>query len=545
MKLLKTRHHSSMAVSVAMGLFMLLAVLLRVSSTCWLLPSPWRRQPNAALVDKRNVRGKALALGASGTDEPTIAASVSALERLLSMDDDDLEDNTDQDDIVDDILIPRAKPRTTGWGWNPNGPSASRKASQSTPEAKQATSKVPASGSKVAKTPYTALLQSAAKRGDVMGAKQLLEEAKRIGAKIGQEEYDLVFALAQIKRDPAAMEYFVAQAIKAKFRPDSDVVNSGIILAAKAGVADKMHKWLSLAKDLNMGLSVGSYNALLQRAAADSDPDNLDDVAKWLTQATNAGVPFDVKAMLKAAGDSALIVAELWWELAMEAGGELNPEYVKNPVYVASKLGDIPVASRWLERCVEAGVLPDIKMFNFMLNSALQVQRIDWVDLVLADLKTFDMKPDLVTFTTMVRAAALRGDIGNAEKWFRSALQNGIKCDIFMYNTLIDAAAKSGNLKSVERWFKNAVTSKMVTPNDVTFNTIMHAYMKNGHGKETEEYFLKMLKANVAPTAFTLRTLRWAVGRDRMWELSKQNGVDSNRILNAARPQQGRSRSQN
>jgi len=92
------------------------------------------------------------------------------------------------------------------------------------------------------KTPYTALW-AAAKRGDIIGVKQVLQEAKRIGAQIRAEEHDLLNALTEIKEHGAHdMEHLVEEALQAA---DDAFMEEADYLVTQVG-PQEMHRGSSI-----------------------------------------------------------------------------------------------------------------------------------------------------------------------------------------------------------------------------------------------------------------------------------------------------------
>lgn len=55
------------------------------------------------------------------------------------------------------------------------------------------------------------------------------------------------------------------------------------------------------------------------------------------------------------------------------------------------------------------------------------------------------MRPDVVSFSTVIHAYARAGDVESAEAWFLQMLTEGVEANVISYNSVMDACAKAGH----------------------------------------------------------------------------------------------------
>ena len=58
------------------------------------------------------------------------------------------------------------------------------------------------------------------------------------------------------------------------------------------------------------------------------------------------------------------------------------------------------------------------------------------------------LRATLITYTSLIKAAARTGDLSGAEAWLEHACNDGLKLDIQIFTAVIDAAARTWDLKN-------------------------------------------------------------------------------------------------
>ena len=71
--------------------------------------------------------------------------------------------------------------------------------------------------------------------------------------------------------------------------------------------------------------------------------------------------------------------------------------------------------------------------------------------------------------------------------------------DEVTYNSVIHACAKKGEVQKAEQWF-NWITKAKLCPNEVTYSSVIHACAEKGEVDKAEQWFERMTKAKLCPS---------------------------------------------
>ena len=66
--------------------------------------------------------------------------------------------------------------------------------------------------------------------------------------------------------------------------------------------------------------------------------------------------------------------------------------------------------------------------------------------------KKAGVEPDVITFNSVIDAAAKKGDLLAAERWFERAIKAGEETNVSTFNSTIGVVAKKGDWAAAERW---------------------------------------------------------------------------------------------
>lgn len=113
-------------------------------------------------------------------------------------------------------------------------------------------------------------------------------------------------------------------------------------------------------------------------------------------------------------------------------------------------------------------------------------------------------KPDVSTYTTMMRGFCLVGMIDHAQKLFD---EMGCEKNLFAYNTLVNGFCKKGLMENARKILDEMVGSEICMPDMVTFTTLIDGFCKKGEMDKAMSCFDEMSKMNVEPNVFTYNAL--------------------------------------
>eukprot|EP00933_Yihiella_yeosuensis_P080399 TRINITY_DN93808_c0_g1_i1.p1 TRINITY_DN93808_c0_g1~~TRINITY_DN93808_c0_g1_i1.p1 ORF type:complete len:877 (-),score=223.62 TRINITY_DN93808_c0_g1_i1:386-3016(-) len=98
------------------------------------------------------------------------------------------------------------------------------------------------------------------------------------------------------------------------------------------------------------------------------------------------------------------------------------------------------------------------------------------------------------------------GNLADALKVFQKVKDSGLPCSTFLYNCLLDACIKCGDHQAALTYFAEMKTS--VTPDVVTYNTMMRGYLIHGDTKSAQELMTEMQEdRGITPSRITYQAL--------------------------------------
>jgi len=150
----------------------------------------------------------------------------------------------------------------------------------------------------------------------------------------------------------------------------------------------------------------------------------------------------------------------------------------KRSITLAIQIGDQRKAERLLKELFDAGVVPDVRLCNLVINSY-----------------------------------ARNGDVACAENWFMTMRSMGLTPNKASYNMILDVCVKADNVEAAERWFLRLIDDGQ-TPDEVSYATMIYAHAKHGATEQAEKWLQHMLKTGVQPNVVTYNSLIVACARN-------------------------------
>merc|ERR1719359_252468 len=87
--------------------------------------------------------------------------------------------------------------------------------------------------------------------------------------------------------------------------------------------------------------------------------------------------------------------------------------------------------------------------------------------------------------------------------------RSGVTPNVVTFNSVINACAQCGDVDRAESWFRRML-AKEVTPSVETFNSLINACAKAGDALRAEEWFEEISSHGLEPDAFSYSTLSHA-----------------------------------
>jgi pentatricopeptide repeat protein len=116
------------------------------------------------------------------------------------------------------------------------------------------------------------------------------------------------------------------------------------------------------------------------------------------------------------------------------------------------------------------------------------------------------LKPNVVTFTTLLSLYAKKGDIGRAEQVWDDMIKVGLTPNIASYNTLLSAYTKIGDIMKSQKLLSN-MTKEGIKPDIKTHTSLLCLYANKKDIIGSEQVWEGMIKAGFSPDVASYNTL--------------------------------------
>jgi len=133
----------------------------------------------------------------------------------------------------------------------------------------------------------------------------------------------------------------------------------------------------------------------------------------------------------------------------------------------------------------------------------------------LALMEEFGIKPDVVTFSTIMNAWSSAGLMDNCEEIFNNMVKADIEPDIHAYSILAKGYARAGQSQKAEALL-TSMTKYGVQPNVVILTTIISGWCAEGKMDRAIRLYEKMHDVGIPPNLKTYETLIWGYGEAKL-----------------------------
>lgn len=126
-------------------------------------------------------------------------------------------------------------------------------------------------------------------------------------------------------------------------------------------------------------------------------------------------------------------------------------------------------------------------------------------------MEEFGVKPDVVTFSTIMNAWSSAGLMDKCQEIFDDMIKASIEPDSHTFSILAKGYVRAGEPEKAEALLK-VMASSGVHPNVVMFTTIISGWCSAGQMEYALRVFERMCKMDVSPNLKTFETLIWGYG---------------------------------
>ncbi|KAB2057141.1 hypothetical protein F383_20827 [Gossypium arboreum] len=156
---------------------------------------------------------------------------------------------------------------------------------------------------------------------------------------------------------------------------------------------------------------------------------------------------------------------------------------------------------------------PDVQTYSILIKSCLQVFAFDKVRALLSDMASRGIRPNTVTYNTLIDAYGKAKMFQEMEMTLVEMLR-GKDCepDVWTMNSTIRAFGSSGQIETMEKCYEK-FQSAGIQPNIKTFNILLDSYGKTGNYEKMSAVMEYMQKYHYSWTIVTYNVVIDAFGR--------------------------------
>ncbi|KAG0458190.1 hypothetical protein HPP92_023036 [Vanilla planifolia] len=206
--------------------------------------------------------------------------------------------------------------------------------------------------------------------------------------------------------------------------------------------------------------------------------------------------------------------AHALFQAMADEGCQINHESYTALVSAYSRSGLFDKAFALLEKMKTTdGCHPDVQTYSIIIKSCLCYYEFDKVQILLSDMNNLGMKPNTVTYNTLIDAYGKAGRFAEMEsKLMEMLLNRDCKPDIWTMNATLRAFGGSGQIEMMENCYEKFQSSG-ITPDIKTFNILLDCYGKAKRYEKMSAVMEYMQKYYYSWTLVTYNVVIDAFGR--------------------------------
>ncbi|KAF6144336.1 hypothetical protein GIB67_024563 [Kingdonia uniflora] len=206
--------------------------------------------------------------------------------------------------------------------------------------------------------------------------------------------------------------------------------------------------------------------------------------------------------------------AQSLFDSMIEEGLTINLEMYTALLSAYSRSGLIDHAFSLLNQMKNTtGCLPDVFTYSILIKSCLQIFAFSEVQKLLSDMTAQGIKPNTVTYNTLIDAYGKAGRFELMESTLIEMLhEQQCEPDVWTMNSTLRAFGGSGQIETMEKCYEK-FKSAGINPNIKTFNILLGSYAKTGNYEKMSAVMEYMQKYYFSWTIVTYNVVIDAFGR--------------------------------
>ncbi|XP_055818973.1 pentatricopeptide repeat-containing protein At5g48730, chloroplastic isoform X1 [Solanum dulcamara] len=206
--------------------------------------------------------------------------------------------------------------------------------------------------------------------------------------------------------------------------------------------------------------------------------------------------------------------AQSLFEMMVEEGCVMNQEAYTALLSAYSRSGHFHEAFSILEEMKNIpNCLPDVFTYTILIKSCLQVYDFDKVQILLSDMECMGIKPNTVTYNTLIDSYGKAKRFKEMESTLVEMLRRrDCKPDVWTMNSTLRAFGGSGQIEMMEKCYEK-FQSAGIEPSIKTFNILLDSYGKTENYEKMGAVMEFMQKYHFSWTIVTYNIVIDAFGR--------------------------------
>eukprot|EP01018_Ginkgo_biloba_P031203 Gb_23798 [translate_table: standard] len=280
-------------------------------------------------------------------------------------------------------------------------------------------------------------------------------------------------------------------------RLDSDVFlgNAIVDMYSKCGSIENARQMFDKMSKRN----VVSWSTMIAGYVQNGHPNEALTLFNQMQQTEMKPNSFTMVSVLSACAHLEALQEGKWIHNYMVKRGLDSHVFVRNSLMdMYAKCGSIEIARNLFDKLSEKNAVS----WNTMIAGYAQNGQASEALTLFNQMQLAEVTPDPITMVSLLQACVQLGALQQGRQIHDYIIRNGLEMDVFVATALIDMYAKCGSMDLAHQVFE-----KMSKINEALWNSMIAAYVQNGHTNEALIVFTQMLLADVKPNSITMVSL--------------------------------------
>ncbi|GLJ08532.1 hypothetical protein SUGI_0090660 [Cryptomeria japonica] len=196
-----------------------------------------------------------------------------------------------------------------------------------------------------------------------------------------------------------------------------------------------------------------------------------------------------------------------------------NPRIYTRLLVMLGKCRQYERAESLFKLMIDEGLEPSIESYTALASAYSRSGLLQKAFSVLDQMKTFPQcQPDVYTYSILIKSSVEVSRFDYVDMLLSEMSENGIKPNTVTYNTIIDAYGKAGKFKDMEDVLSEMLENTDSKPDVWTMNATLRAFGNSSQIEMMENCYEKFQGVGVQPDIRTFNILMYAYGKERLYD---------------------------